>query len=155
MKGLIKKNIAILLDGPINSDGRVIKIIKSLSKYHKVYVISSKTRVENNINFNSNVISDTYELKNNWLYRNFLFHKKFGNIYNIILKYNIDFDVIYCNDYPTLKIGVSLKNKLIKPKLIYDSHEIYIETINQFFPSHGFKKIYGYFLTKINKLLLP
>jgi glycosyltransferase involved in cell wall biosynthesis len=149
--GIIKKNIAMLVDGPINRDGRVIKIIKTLSLEHKVYVISLETSLPVTISFNSNVFLSTYSIKKNWIYRNIFFYKKYFNIINIAKKKNVDFDLIYCNDYPTLKIGVYLKKVFEGATLIYDSHEIYVETINQFFPSTGWKKFYGFILVYINK----
>ena len=54
---------------------------------------------------------------------------------------NINYDYIWCNDLPTLNPGLKISKKL-GAKLIYDSHEIYLETLNQFFPrdSRGVKK---------------
>jgi len=54
---------------------------------------------------------------------------------------NVNYDYIWCNDLPTLNPGLKISKKL-GAKLIYDSHEIYLETLNQFFPrnSKGIKK---------------
>jgi glycosyltransferase involved in cell wall biosynthesis len=78
-------------------------------------------------------------------------HSYFFNEYlffiDFVLSKNCKYDFIFANDLPTLKPAAILKSK-IGGKLIYDSHEIYIETINQFFPkeSSGIKKYVFKFL---------
>jgi len=62
---------------------------------------------------------------------------------------NIKYDYIYANDLPTLRQAYQISTKL-NAKLIYDTHEIYIETLNQFFPS----KNKGFFKRRIFKTLL-
>jgi glycosyltransferase involved in cell wall biosynthesis len=52
------------------------------------------------------------------------------------------YKIIYCHDLTTSFAGYILKKKL-HSKLIYDVHDLYIETINQFFPRNtsGIKKV--------------
>ena len=139
------KNIAVLLDGGIYSDGRVQRIIKSLSLNYNVFLYYCQPSENDRLIFNSkNVFLNPYKIKNrNWLTRNFFFNNKFNDLVNSVKSSKIKFSLIYVNDYPLLKSGVILK-KITGSKLIYDSHEIYIETINQFFPTRGLKgKLFG------------
>ncbi|CAN0535991.1 unnamed protein product, partial [Scytosiphon promiscuus] len=61
------------------------------------------------------------------------------------------YDYIHANDLPTLPIANSAA-RILGAKLIYDSHEIFVETINQFFNSKNFiKKNIFDFLIKVSK----
>jgi glycosyltransferase involved in cell wall biosynthesis len=148
------KNIAVLLDGGIYSDGRVQRIIKSLSLNYNVFLYYCQPSENDRLIFNSkNVFLNPYKIKNrNWLTRNFFFNNKFNDLVNSVKSSKIKFSLIYVNDYPLLKSGVILK-KITGSKLIYDSHEIYIETINQFFPTRGLKgKLFGAPMIVLNKI---
>lgn len=147
-----RKKIAILLDGPIKNDGRVRRIIESLSLIHNVdlYYIDGQENDKELFNKNVNLFSNS--IYGNWITQNFKFQNKFKEIENSILKNISTYDIIYCNDYPLLALGVKLKKVNKRIKLIYDSHEIYIETINQFFPTKGLKAIYGKLFIEINKI---
>jgi glycosyltransferase involved in cell wall biosynthesis len=148
------KKIAVLLDGGIANDGRVQRIVSSLSKNFKVDLYYCNPTINDKLIFeSSNVELFSYSKKENWFVKNFYFHKKFQEIIDLIEVNNKKYDFIYCNDYPLLYTSVKIKNK-IKSKLIYDSHEIYIETINQFFPVSGFKGLlYGKLFISLNKLI--
>ena len=93
-----------------------------------------------------------YELNNSWLNQNIFFWKKFSKVIKLVNSKKKDYSFIYINDYPLLFSGCKIKRQS-KSLLIYDSHEIYIETINQFFPTEGLKKYYGFFLIRLNKML--
>ncbi len=62
--------------------------------------------------------------------------------YDKVIKSGVQYDAVWCNDLPTLIPATKISKKL-NCKLIYDSHEIYTETLNQFFPrkARGIKKI--------------
>ncbi|MDF2438538.1 MAG: kanF [Bacteroidota bacterium] len=145
-------NIAILLNGDIINDSRVIRIIRTFSKDPKnnidlFYIdgtdsdkklFSENVRlysIQRDINFKTQVI------RHSFFYNEFMFFIK------EVLSTKINYDYIYANDLPCLKPAVKLK-KLLCAKVIYDSHEIYLETINQFFPvrSSGIKKYIFKFL---------
>jgi glycosyltransferase involved in cell wall biosynthesis len=140
----------MLLNGKVRSDSRVIKTIKSLSSVCKVDLYYINGNSDDKDIFNSNVRVFSYNKidslkskiqKHSYFYNEYLF------FVNFVISKNYKYDIIFSNDLPTLKPATILKSK-IGGKLIYDSHEIYIETINQFFPkkSSGIKKILFNFL---------
>jgi len=140
----------MLLNGKVRSDSRVIKTIKSLSNFCKVDLYYINGNSDDKDIFNSNVRVFSYNKidslkskiqKHSYFYNEYLFFVDF------VISKNCKYDFIFSNDLPTLKPATILKSK-IGGKLIYDSHEIYIETINQFFPkkSNGIKKILFNFL---------
>jgi glycosyltransferase involved in cell wall biosynthesis len=130
--------IAVLLNGKIQNDSRVIKIIKTLSKQHQVDLFYINGSSQDDLIFKDMTVrlfscthQDTFFVKllrHTFFYNEFMFFKK------AVLKNNIRYDYIYANDLPCLKPAVALKKRM-NAKLIYDSHEIYNETLNQFFPS--------------------
>jgi len=146
------KKIAVLLDSQILNDGRVRRVIESLSEKFLVDFFCVKGESDDSLLFNKNVEIFYYSIDISWVKHNLFMHKKFEDLKIQFKKLKKKYDFIYVNDYPLLSTGVELKNK-IDGKLIYDSHEIYIETINQFFPSKTWKKIYGIPLIKVNQLI--
>lgn len=144
------KKIAVLLDIPVLHDGRVRRVVESLSEQNEVDLFCVKTTFDDSSLFEKNVRVFNYELNINWINRNLLFQKKFEKLPQLVLNKNIKYDFIYCNDYPLLETAAALKQK-IGAKLIFDSHEIYISTINQFFPVSGWKVIYGKPLIWLNQ----
>lgn len=147
------KRILVLLDGGIAHDGRVQRVIHSLSNDFFVDLYYPDSKTDDNLLFTSNNVNlISYKKEESWCKNNLFFHNKFDQLISKVLEHKKVYHAIYCNDYPLLKASTELKNKLNCP-LIYDSHEIYIETINQFFPTKGPKGILiGYPLIKINKL---
>lgn len=146
------KRVALVFQGTVINDARVRREIESISKFSEIDVFSSDYNASDIEVFNNspNVRILPYHLNDSWLNRNLLFYKKFSKLLDLIDP--MQYDCLICIDYPLLKIGVELKKKNPSLKLIYDSHEIYIETINQFFPQVGIKSIYGIPLRIINKL---
>jgi len=144
------KSICMLLNGKVRSDSRVIKTIKSLSSVCKVDLFYINGGSEDKDIFNANVRVFSFN-KVDSLKSKIQKHSYFFNEYlffiDFVLSKNCKYDFIFANDLPTLKPAAILKSK-IGGKLIYDSHEIYIETINQFFPkeSSGIKKYVFKFL---------
>ena len=143
--------IVVLINGGIVGDSRVIKTIRTLSHstIHlvDVFYISPDDKdielFEENVRlFPCNYKESFYQkiIKHTFFYNEYLFFVK------EVLKTKINYDFIYANDLPCLKPSVLLKRK-IDAQVIYDSHEIYTETINQFFPhGHFLKKIIFKFL---------
>jgi len=133
------KRICILLNGGIKYDQRVIKTIRALSEKFKIdlfYINGSKEDYEI---FNSNVIlynilNEQYNNLKKQILRNSFFFFEFNYFIKCVIKKNKKYDYIWCNDLPTLYPGFKL-SKYYKCKLIYDSHEIFNETLNQFFPT--------------------
>lgn len=139
-KPVTMKKVAVLLDGPIINDGRVQRTLKVMLNYFDVdlfYLNGNKNDStifsEGNIKFYSFHYDHD---KNNWLRKNFLIH----NIYKFFeeeIERIAEYDVVFCNDYSTLYYGYKAKSLNSNLKLIYDSHEIFIETFNQFYPKEG------------------
>lgn len=142
--------IALLLDGEIRNDGRVRRITESLSEFHQVDLFCVRSTFDDQGLFNKNVRVFHYDLTLSWINVNLRLDQKFDTLFSLVLQYNKTYDLIYVNDYPLLSTGVKLK-QVIGGKLIYDSHEIYIATMNQFFPQKGWKSLYGKPLTWWNQ----
>jgi glycosyltransferase involved in cell wall biosynthesis len=128
--------ICVLLNGPVNNDHRVIKIINTLSKKHMIHLFYVNGKVEDQLLFNDQVelysIEHKKSLKTKLVQHSF-FWREFIFFIPAVLKKGILYNTIWCNDFPTLLPAHKIANKL-KASLIYDSHEIYLETLNQFFP---------------------
>jgi glycosyltransferase involved in cell wall biosynthesis len=146
--------IAVIADSGIAFDARVQRVVKSFAaRNFQVDLFAPNYKISEKPIFDSpNIQVISYSLKNNWQNNNLLFWKKYENCIGAVLSTKINYDFIYINDYPLLKSGVQLKAEL-KTKLIYDTHEIYVETINQFFPTSGIKAVYGKALIAFNKWL--
>lgn len=133
------KTICVLLNGPIKNDHRVIKTILTLSSKFSIdlYYINGDNRDKSLFNKNVNLFSFNHKPS---LLTRLIRHSAFWNEFNFFAKAsNLQrnkYDFIWCNDLPTLNAGFRI-SKRMKCKLIYDSHEIYVETLNQFFPSNA------------------
>lgn len=129
--------IAILLHGSIKSDYRVIKTMRSLAKKHEIHLFfcGIDADVLNHFEGFQNIKCFAIKQPKGWKQK-FLAHTFFCYEYNFMIKEvlkNIeDYDVIWANDLPTLYPAAQLA-KQQNAKLIYDSHEIFVETLNQFF----------------------
>jgi len=131
-----KKNIAVLLDGPIYNDYRVIKMIKTLSEFAYIDLFYVGGDENDSTIFNNNVNLNSLERNNNLyskIVRNSFFYLKYTFMIRSVLNKNKKYCYVLANDLPTLYPAARISKKL-KAKLIYDSHEIYLETLNQFFP---------------------
>ena len=131
------KKVAVLLNGPIASDSRVIREINTISRVASVdlfYVDGNNT--DSSI-FGDNVRLFCCEKTENLLakiIRHTCFYNEFMFFVPIVLKQGVTYDYIWANDLPDLKPALKLKKRL-GSKVIYDSHEIFVGTLNQFFPS--------------------
>jgi len=139
------KKICVLLNGAIKSDARVIKTITTISRYHKVDLFYLNGNDGDKALFNENVSLISIKYKKS-LRTKIISHTNFYNEFvflaSSVLKNKKNYDYVWANDLTCLKPAVIVKKQL-GCKLIYDSHEIYVETLNQFFPenSKGIKKI--------------
>jgi len=139
------KKIAMLLNGPIQNDYRVIKIIETLSQHHSIHLFYINGNPNKDIQLFNQHVKLTSITHHATMWVKFIRHTWFCYEFSFFEKYIKEsqqhFDIVWANDLPTLKPAFKLSLAL-KSKLIYDSHEIYTETINQFFPRHskGLKK---------------
>lgn len=126
----------MLLNGAITNDQRVIRMINVLSSkaiVHLFYIHANdgdERIFEKNVNLFA--LQKPKNLKNKIISHSF-FCLEYDFLISKILSQNIKYDIIYANDLPTLRQGHKI-SKNLNARLIYDSHEIYIETLNQFFP---------------------
>jgi glycosyltransferase involved in cell wall biosynthesis len=130
--------IAMLLDGAITHDHRVIKMIQTISSVHEVdlFCLSDGKEVDQ-LNFNSSVRVFPTKHKVSigiQFLRHSFFCYEFAFFYKKIMNTGVKYDYVWANDLPTLMPAEASAHKL-SAKLIYDAHEIYIETLNQFFPA--------------------
>lgn len=151
------KAVCVLLNDQIRNDSRVIKIISTLSKTAKVDLYYINGKEDDYKLFNNNTRLFNIDQKQNWklkIIRHSFFYNEFMFYVKYVLSQNIKYTHIWANDLPCLKPACVLKKKL-DATLIYDSHEIYIESINQFFPHNSglFKKIIFRLLIWIMKML--
>ena len=141
----MSKRIAILLNGEIKNDYRVIKVIQSLSKEHLVdlYYINGNSELDQKA-FNNRVKLFSFDHKETLktkLLRHSFFCYEFIFFIREVTSSKKKYDFIWANDLPTLYPAWSISRKL-NAKLVYDAHEIYNETLNQFFPrfANGIKR---------------
>ncbi len=131
------KKVCVLLNGGIASDSRVIREIKTMSRVADVDLYYVYGKDSDKDIFGDNVRLFSCEKKEG-IKSKFVKHTCFYNEFMFfvpeVLKQGIAYDYIWANDLPDLKPALKLKEK-IGSKVIYDSHEIFVGTLNQFFPS--------------------
>lgn len=116
------KTLNIIFFGDYNSEERVLKKSKTLSKYFKVKVLSITSKQNNCIyQINSNLTIEIIHInsKSRLLYKT-LFNKKL--LKNIVIKNPAD--IYECHDPNTMIAGIYAK-ELYNSKIIYDSHELW------------------------------
>lgn len=134
----------MLLNGAIKNDSRVIRMIRTLASKFQVdlYYINGSPGDDLIFKNLSVRLFDTSEnLRKSWVNRNLFLHLEFLHFIEVVNRSGIDYKYIHANDYPTLYPAIKLGKKL-NAKVVYDSHEIYLETINQFFSANNVIKGY-------------
>lgn len=131
------KKVCVLLNGGIASDSRVIREIKTMSRVADVdlYYVYGKDSDKDIFSDNVRLFSCEKEegIKSKFV-KHTCFYNEFMSFVPVVLKQGVAYDYIWANDLPDLKPALKLKEK-IGAKVIYDSHEIFVGTLNQFFPS--------------------
>jgi glycosyltransferase involved in cell wall biosynthesis len=161
------KSIAMLLNNGISNDYRVIKMIQTLSKSAKVDLFYIDGKPEDQSIFDENV--ELYNLEHiinfkTKLIRHSFFCYEFNFMADAVIKTGKKYDVVFANDLPTLYPAQKIAQTL-KANLVYDSHEIFNETLNQFFPQktsplkkvifNALLKIMRGHGTRVEKKILP
>lgn len=129
--------ICMLLNGPIKNDHRVIKTLTTLSKDAIIDLFYINGETNDHLLFENNIFLHSFDFKNSFkrkLTQHSLIGYEFNFFINKVVRSGKSYDYIWANDLPTLYPAYKIANKL-NSKLVYDSHEIYIETLNQFFPT--------------------
>ncbi|MFN3555782.1 MAG: glycosyltransferase [Bacteroidales bacterium] len=144
----MKRTIAFLVNTSLEFNVRAVKTLKSLAKEFEIVVfqngeivIPDALKTIAGIDYCD--ISHTlkgHPLDVHLCIGNDFFHARFV-IEEILSKKGISLDCVYVVDFPTLKTGWYVARKA-GAKLVYDSYELYVETLNQYYPIHqpGFKK---------------
>lgn len=152
------KKIAVLLHGSVKSDHRVVKTIVSLAKEYEVHLFFHGSFNDADLHFKGKEKIFVHPLKKqsnpfSKLVRHSFFAYEFTYLEQEVLKTQIHFDIVWANDLPTLLPAQKL-SKQLNAKLIYDSHEIYVETINQFFinGTNTLKNLIFKFLIRVMKI---
>ncbi len=128
-----KKKIAIVLFGNYLNDGRVQRTAEALSEKYEVKVFVTTDNIDNypsfyhGINIRMTPLK-TKKLPNHPLVQILKFFEYFIVTLYHINKYNPD--IVYCNDVYTLFFGWWFKKK--KKKFIYDSHELWKDTMHHY-----------------------
>jgi len=134
-----QNRVAILLNGSITNDSRMIKITKTISKYALVDLFCIKGLDSDTEIFDQNVhlifLSPPSGFYNK-LIRHTFFYKEFNYFIDKVLQQKVKYTHVYACDLPMLEPAYKVK-KALDAELIYDSHELYIEGLNQFFPSYN------------------
>ncbi len=147
--------VAVFLDGEIKNDYRVLKTIRTLSRkaYIDVFYSSlSPHEIPTIENCTFYPIQPKRNLRTK-IIQNSLFGYEFIHFYKHALSRKKKYDFVWANDLPTLLPAAKLAKKT-QARLIYDSHEIYLETLNQFFPwaNKSWKTILYHIAHKIMQL---
>lgn len=134
----MNNKIAILLNGPISNDSRMIKITRTISSFIDVdlFYIDGKALDKEIFGKNVNLISLASPSGFiNKIVRHSAFYNEFNFFVPKVLAQKTQYKYVYACDLPMLKPAYLIKEKL-SSKLIYDSHELYVEGLNQFFPNY-------------------
>lgn len=148
------KNSVIILPWSLNHDSRAQRTLKVLAEYGSVDLfhipVASDKNTEWNFGESVRIIALKPPVKNfiNKVYSNSFFYKVYDYFINEILKEKKEYDLIYIHDLLSGNIGLKLK-KIFNAKLIYDIHDLYLETINQQFPVNSSGKPLSKYLPAI------
>lgn len=142
------KKILVILKCPITNQGRMINFIQSLSKSNDLCVFYLEDNKPVSIDAKARFIP--YSLPSNLsrkILQNSLFWLEYNPLQKIIINEvgNEHFDLVIAHDLPILKQGLKIARHF-KCKFLYDSLEIYTETLNQFYPGvKGIKAVIAKF----------
>jgi glycosyltransferase involved in cell wall biosynthesis len=128
-------SICVLLDSPVTYNGRVQRTVRTLSRFGRVVLVTTGGSPSDRGMFDDAVEVRTTERPalsgmRKWL----LLHRQNDHLADAALADGRDFDIVWANDYSTLFPARRIARET-GATLIYDSHELWVETVNQFFPA--------------------
>jgi glycosyltransferase involved in cell wall biosynthesis len=127
-------SICVLVDAPITNDARVQRTTRTLSRLGRVLLVTSGGSDLDQRFFDDRVeVKPTVRARLSGLRKWFLLHRHNDQLAEAALAGGRSFDLVWANDYSTLFPAVRIA-RATGAKVVYDSHEIWLETINQFFP---------------------
>ena len=128
-------NFCVLLDGPVTYDARVQRTVHTLSRFGQVLLLTTGGSEDDGVYFDDRVeVRPTARPVPSGMRKWLLFHRQHDHLADAALADGRNFDVVWANDYPTLFPARRIAREF-DASLIYDSHEIWLETVNQFFPA--------------------
>jgi glycosyltransferase involved in cell wall biosynthesis len=127
--------LCVLLAGPIAHNGRVQRTARTLSEFGSVVLVTSGGSESDQTLFDDRVeVVTTVRPVPSGLRKWILLHRQNDQLADAAVATGRTFDFVWANDYSTLTPALRLARRT-DAKVIYDSHEIWLETINQFFPT--------------------
>jgi glycosyltransferase involved in cell wall biosynthesis len=127
--------VCVLLDGPVTFNGRVQRTVTTLSRLGPVVLVTAGGTERDQELFGEGVeVRTTSRPAPSGLRKFVLLHRQNDGLIEAALAGDPKFDVVWANDYSTLHPGLEIA-RATGAKLVYDSHELWIETVNQFFPA--------------------
>jgi len=128
-------NICVLLDGPVTHNGRVQRTVRTLSQVGPVVLFTSGGSEHDGELFDARVeVRPVPRLVPSGLRRYLLLHRQNDGLADAARDHGRGFDLVWANDYSTLAPALRIARDN-GAKLIYDSHELWLATVNQFFPT--------------------
>lgn len=132
---MTERSICILLDGPVTHDSRVQRVARTLNALGQVLLVTAGGSEADQELFGDGVVVSPTALPNPvGLRKWFLLHRQNDGLADAALAEGRRFDLVWANDYSTLYPALRIASAT-GAKVVYDSHEIWLETVNQFFPS--------------------
>lgn len=133
------KNICVLSNCAVYNDGRVKKMIKTYTRFGNVdfFYINGTPKDKDLFEGKVNMYSVSMPQKKGLFHRfgqSIFFYNNFMFYYDYVRSLNKKYDIVVANDLPTLKPASKIASLNTNCKLIYDSHEIFLATLNQFYP---------------------
>lgn len=133
----------ILLAGPVTHDGRVQRIARTLGDLGPVLLVTAGGSQGDQELFPDRVEVRPTARQPVWGARRwFLLHRQYDHLAKAALREGRAFQLVWANDYSTLFPAIEIA-RAVGARVVYDSHEIWLETVNQFFPTDvsPFKKL--------------
>jgi glycosyltransferase involved in cell wall biosynthesis len=135
MRARLDPSICVLLDGPVTHNGRAQRTVRTLSEVGRVLLVTSGGSVGDQELFEQGVeVRPSVRPEMRGLRKWFLLHRQNDELADTALAHRRGFDLVWANDYSTLYPALKIAGAT-GAKVVYDSYEIWLETINQFFPT--------------------
>jgi glycosyltransferase involved in cell wall biosynthesis len=125
------------MTGPLRTDARYINIAQTLSGFGPVDVYYFGADPGDSQLFAGDVSLIPCRSGNERrarLLRHSLFHREYDFVFDQVRDRGLRYDIVLANDLPVLRTGWRLA-RLYGAWLVYGSDELFVETLNQFFPS--------------------
>jgi len=133
------KRYLVLLGGAITHDGRVIRSVRSVSRIATVDLICLDPMPGDADLFDERVTIHGlpgYDYRPVGMKNRIDVTRRFDGFVGKARSIGGAWDAVHANDLPTLRPAAAIARES-GAKLVYDSHELYLETVNQFYRPRG------------------